>query len=174
MKKADLIQKAKERFSNLPQDVAVVVKYKGDLVSVLPEQLDYPKVMERLTMKGAYAFVYGEIVKEEQTLAGNPEFQILTCRIEAQIDLFSLAYKMEKKDQDFFVIDFKAAQGFPYDHTAQIAVPSKMSLIEVKKWLYDFSKENRLYNNHILIQSLDYPVFQGNRDRYSPQPEELK
>jgi hypothetical protein len=174
MKKTELIKKAKERFSNLPQDVAVVVKYKGDLVSVLPIHFDYPNVMNQLKMKGAYAFVYGEIVQEEQTLCGNTEFQTLTCRVEAQIDLFTMAAEMMKQDQDFFVIDFKASEGFPYDHKAQIAVPSNMSLVEVKKWLYDFSNQNDLYDNHILIQSLDYPIFQGRRDRNSPQPQELK
>lgn len=169
MKKTDLIQKAKERFQHLPQDVAVVVKYKGEMFSEKPEYLSFPNVLKYISMATLYALVKGEIIQEQQELCGNPKFQFMTCRVEAAIDMMALAYFTRKNDDDFFLEKWEAGMGFS-QHTALVAVPAEMSLLEVKVFVNDLCATYDIPDCHILIQSLDYPVFQGYRDRDSPQP----
>ena len=172
MKKTDLIQKAKERFSNLPQDVAVVLRYKdGGLMRIVPQHLDEPRIMEKLKMRGAYAMVYGEIIQEEQELCGNPEYQFMTARVEAAVDVFRLGVVCNDNNYDVFIEEFKAGNGWDKPHTAKLAVPANMSLIEVKEHLNEICEKHNIPDCHILIQSIDYPVFEGHRDRDTPQPD---
>ncbi len=168
MKKTDLIQKAVERFSILPQDVAVVLRYKGEMFSIVPNYLHSKNIIENLKLKKAYAMVYGEIIQEEQELCKNTNLQYMTARAEAPVDVFcigSVSY-----EYDVYVEEFKAGNGWDVGHMVKFAVPSNMSLIEVKEHLIKICDKHEIYDCHILIQSLDYPIFEGMRDRDTPQP----
>ena len=52
----------------------------------------------------------------------------------------------------------------------KVAVPSHLSLIQVKELMWKLADKYNIPDVHVLIQSLDYPVFEGRRDRDSPQP----
>jgi hypothetical protein len=171
MKKTDLIQKAKERFSNLPQDVAVVVKYKGELFSERPKVLSFNRILEIISMEKLYALVKGEIIQEQQELCKNPEYQFLTCRVEAPIDIISLAYNTRKNDDEFFLEKWEAGNGWTKSHRAVVAVPAELSLIEAKVFVNDLCETYNIPDCHVLIQSLDYPIFEGKRYRDTPQPD---
>jgi len=171
MKKTDLIQKAKERFQNLSQDVAVVVKYKGELFSERPEVLSFPNILKYMTMEKLYALVKGEIVQEQQELCENGKYQFLTCRVEAPIDMMSLAYHTSKNDDDFFLEKFEAGNGWLKAHRAVVVVPAILSLVDAKVFVNDLCETYNIGDCHILIQSLDYPIFEGKRDRDTPQPD---
>lgn len=168
MKKTELIQKAVERFSNLPQDVAVVLRYKGEMFSIVPNYLDSKRIIEGMKMKKAYAMVYGEIIQEEQELCKNPNLQYMTARAEAPVDLFRIG--SVSFDYDVYIEEFKAGNGWDVGHKVKLAVPSNMSLVEIKEHLANICDKHDIYNCHILIQSVDYPVFEGMRDRDTPQP----
>jgi hypothetical protein len=171
MKKTDLIQKVKERFQNLPQDVEVVVKYKGEMFSERPEVLNFADILKYISMKKLYALLKGEIIQEEQQLCGNTEYQFLNCRVEAPIDMMSLAYHTTKNDDEFFLHKWESGNGFNKANRAIVVVPAQMSLIEAKVYVNNLCETYDIPDCHVLIQSLDYPVFQGMRDRNSPQPE---
>jgi hypothetical protein len=170
MKKETLIQKIKERFSNLPQDVAVVVIYKGKKHSMEPSDLDNKYFAERNTIDEIKPFFYGEIVEEKQELCPNPNYQFLTFRAEAAIDAWSFGFHLAQNFKDIQLVSFEVENGVFGNKTGKLCAPSNLSLIEVKQMMWDFADEYEIYDTHVLIQSLDYPVFEGHRDRNSPQP----
>ena len=170
MKKAYLIQKTKERFSNLPQDVAVVVNCYGKKHAITPAMFDMPRQMENFTINQIKPFFYGEIVEEQQELCGNPEYQFLTFRAEAPIDIWSFAYYCSMNFEEIMFDSVKASNSIYQSHRGKLAAPSNLSLTEVKSLMWDIADKYNLGDVHVLIQSLDYPVFEGLRDRDTPQP----
>jgi len=172
MKKADLIQKTKERFSNLPQDVAVVVSYKGVKHRMCPQEMDYKYFSERNTIEDIKPFYYGEIVQEEQQLCPRPEYQYLTFRFEAGIDAYSLAYHTQKDfDCLIGITKIEMGNGFSVSNTGVMYAPSHLTLPQIKLLVNEICEENNILDCHILIQSIDYPIFEGLRDRDTPQPD---
>ena len=170
MKKTELIQKITERFSNLPQNVEVVVVYKGEKHSIRPEVLCYEYFSKNNTIEQIKPFFYGEIVEEQQELCGNPEYQFLTFRAEAPCDFFRFAFYCNENDEDVFFDSYQQGHSWHQSHRGRVAVPSNLSLIQVKELMWDIADKYNIPDAHVLIQSLDYPVFEGMRDRYSPQP----
>jgi hypothetical protein len=172
MKKETLIQKITNRFSNLPQDVAVVVIYKGQKHSVRPEVFSYERYISKTTIEQIKPFYYGEIVEEKQELCGNTAYQFLTFRAEAPCDFFRFAYHCSENQEDVMFDSFQQGQSWHQSHRGRVAVPSHLSLIQVKELMWELADKYNIPDAHILIQSLDYPVFEGHRDRDSPQPKE--
>lgn len=170
MKKETLVQKIKERFSNLPQDVAVVVTYKEKKYSTRPEVFGWEKHIKNTTIEQLKPFYYGEIIEEQQELCGNPEFQFLTFRAEAPCDFFRFAFYCSENKEDVIFDSFQQAHSWNKSHRGRVAVPSHLSLIQVKELMWELADKYNIPDTHVLIQSLDYPVFEGHRDRYSPQP----
>jgi hypothetical protein len=170
MKKETLIQKIKDRFSNLPQDVAVVVIYKGKKHSMCPQVFSYERFISGITVEQIKPFYYGEIVEEQQELCGNPNFQFLTFRAEAPCDFFRFAFHCSENQEDVMFDSFQQAHSWDYSHKGRVCVPSHLSLIQVKELMWELADKYNIPDVHILIQSLDYPVFEGHRDRNSPQP----
>jgi len=170
MKKETLIQKINDRFSNLPQDVTVVVIYKGEKYSTSPDILLDKSFANRVTVEEIKPFYYGEIVEEQQELCGNPAYQFLTFRPEALCDVFRFAFHCSENDEDIIFDSFQQASKFPYSHKGRLCAPSHLSLIQVKELMWELADKHNIPDVHILIQSLDYPVFEGHRDRNSPQP----
>lgn len=170
MKKETLIQKINERFSNLPQDVAVVVNYKGKKYSDCPDRFTNNEIVSWITVERLKPFYYGEIIEEQQELCGNTEFQFLTFRAEAPCDFFRFAFHCSENQEDIMFDSFQQAHSWETSHRGKVAVPSNMSLIQVKELMWELADKYNIPDVHILIQSLDYPVFEGHRDRDSPQP----
>ena len=172
MKRTDLIKKTIERLSNLPQDVAVVVNYKGKKYSIVPEYLNNPVMLKNLTMNEIKPILFGEIVEEQQELCkSNPRYQFFTFRAEAGIDVWSLAYKCSKNDEQIEFFSFELADGHIWEgYYGKIFAPAQMTLIEVKLLMWEIAEKYKISDVHVLIQSLDYPIFEGLRDRCSPNP----
>lgn len=170
MKKEILIGAIKERFSNLPQDIAVVVVYKTKKYSIRPEELNFKNFIKNYTVKELNPFYYGEIVEEQKELCENPEFQYLTFRAEAPCDFFRFAFYCSENKEDIMFDNFQQSDSWYKSHRGRLAAPSELSLIEVKKMMWVIAKKYNIPDVHVLIQSLDYPVFSGLRDRYSPNP----
>jgi hypothetical protein len=170
MKKETLIQKINDRFSNLPQDVSVVVIYKGQKHSMCPQVFSYEKFLENITVEQIKPFYYGEIVEEKQELCGNPKFQFLTFRPEASCDFFRFAFHCSENNEDIIFDSFQQGNGWTESHKGKLCAPSHLSLTKVKELMWKIADKYNIPDVHILIQSLDYPVFEGRRDRDSPQP----
>jgi hypothetical protein len=170
MKKETLIQKIKERFSNLPQDVAVVVIYKGEKHSICPNRFEEEWFINRTTIEKIKPFFYGEIVEQKQELCQNPEYQYLTFRAEAACDAWAFAYHLNKNNENIMLLSFQLGESVFGFNTGKLYAPSNMSLIQVKELMWELADKYEIYDAHVLIQSLDYPVFEGHRDRNSPQP----
>jgi len=170
MKKETLIQKISNRFSNLPQDITIVVIYKGEKYSMRPCDVENKYFSERNTVEEIKPFYYGEIVEEQQELCGNPAYQFLTFRAEAPCDFFRFAFYCSENDEDIMFDSFQQAQSWDYSHKGRLCAPSHLSLIQVKELMLELADKHNIPDVHVLIQSLDYPVFEGHRDRNSPQP----
>ena len=170
MKKETLIQKISNRFSNLPQDVTVVVIYKGEKYSMRPCDVDNKYFAERNTVEEIKPFYYGEIVEEQQELCPNPAYQYLTFRAEAACDAWAFAYHLNKNDEDIMFLSFQLGKSVFGHNIGKLYAPSHLSLIQVKELMWELADKYNIPDVHVLIQSLDYPVFDGMRDRNSPQP----
>ena len=170
MKKETLIQKINDRFSNLTQDVAVVVIYKGKKYSMCPDRLQHKGFINRVFIDEIRPFYYGEIVEEQQELCPNPEYQHLTFRAEAPCDAWAFAYHLNKNFEDIQVLSFEVGKSVFGHNTGKLYAPSHLSLIQVKELMWELADKYNIPDVHVLIQSLDYPVFEGHRDRNSPQP----
>ena len=172
MNKSDLIKKTIERLSNLPQDIAIVVNYNGEKHSIIPQSLSYPLYVKNLTINEIKPFLIGEIVKEQQELCeSNPKYQFLTFRAEAPIDAWSFAHMCSKNREQIQFHSFQLGD-IPYfdGNYGKILAPTNMTLIEVKSLMWEIAEKYKLYDVHVLIQSVDYPIFEGFRDRDSPNP----
>ena len=170
MKKETLIQKINERFSNLPQDVAVVVIYKGKKYSACPDRFQHQGFINRTTIDELKPFYYGEIVEEQQELCPNTAYQYLTFRAEAACDGWAFAYHLNKNNEDIMFVSFNLGETNYGENTGKLYAPSHLSLIQIKELMWELADKYEIYDAHVLIQSLDYPVFEGHRDRNSPQP----
>jgi hypothetical protein len=170
MKKETLIQKINNRFSNLPQDVAVVVIYKGKKYSICPDRFQEEWFINRTTIDVIKPFYYGEIVEEKQELCPNPEYQYLTFRAEAACDAWGFAYHLNKNNEDIMLLSFQVGESVFGFNTGKLYAPFHLSLVQVKELMWELADKYEIHDAHVLIQSLDYPVFEGQRDRNSPQP----
>ena len=171
MKKIDLIKKTIERLSNLPQDIAIVVNYRGEKHSIVPEELNYPLCVKNLTVNEIKPFLFGEIVEEQQEICkSNPKYQFFTFRAEAGIDAWSLAYKCSENYEPIRFHSFQLANEPFGENYGKILAPTNMTLIEVKSLMWEIAEKYKISDVHVLIQSLDYPIFEGLRDRDSPNP----
>lgn len=174
MKKETLIEAIKERFYNLPQDIAVVVGYKTKKYSIRPEQLEYKNFINVFTVNELKPFYHGEIIGEQKELCANPEFQYFTFRAEAPCDFFRFAFHCSENDEDIMFDNFQQSDSWDKSHKGRLAAPSELSLIEVKKMMWAIAEKYNIPDTHVLIQSLDYPVFSGLRDRNSPNPADVE
>jgi hypothetical protein len=170
MKKQDIIQNIVNRFSNLPQDVSVVVTYKGEKYSILPYKFQYKSFFDYFTIEKLKPFMCGEIIEEQKELCGNPEFQFLTFRAEAPCDFFRFAFHCSENNEDIMFDSFQQSHSWEQSHKGKLAAPSHLSLIQIKELMWELADKYNIPDTHILIQSLDYPIFNGKRDRNSPQP----
>ena len=169
MKKETLVQKIRERFSNYQKDIAVVVDYKGTTSATCPMHIN-GRFFEEKTIEQIKPFYYGEIIEEKQELCGNPEFQYLTYRAECANDIFNFGYHCYKNQEDIMFDSFNNSEGIFVSITGRLVAPSNLSLIEVKELMWKIVEKYNIPDVHILIQSVDYPVFCGLRDRNSPNP----
>jgi hypothetical protein len=103
-------------------------------------------------------------------LCGNPAYQFLTFRAEAPCDFFRFAFHCSENDEIVMFDSFQQAHSWDYTHKGRVCVPSHLSLIQVKELMWELADKYNIPDVHVLIQSLDYPVFEGHRDRDSPQP----
>jgi hypothetical protein len=172
MKKIDIIKKTIERISNLPKDVAVVVYYKGKKHSLIPEYYNEPSEFKNLTMDEIKPFLFGEIVEEQQEICeSNPKYQFFTFRAEAGIDAWSLAHKCSEHYEQIQFHSFQLTdEPLLGGNYGKIFAPAQMTLIEVKLLMWEIAEKYKISDVHVLIQSLDYPIFEGLRDRDSPNP----
>lgn len=173
MKKETLIKKINERFSNLPQDVAVVVTYKGKKYSACPDRFQHEGFVNRTTIDEIRPFYYGEIVEEQQELCPNSSFQFLTFRAEAPCDIFRFAYYCSENQEDIMFDNFQQSHSWEQANRGRLAAPAHLSLPQIKLLMWELADKYNIPDVHVLIQSLDYPVFEGRRDRNSPQPVEI-
>lgn len=174
MKKTELIQKIQERFQSYDQNVAVVVEYKGVKYSEAPRFFGY-KGFQSQTIQNLKPFLYGEIVEEKQSICKNPAFQYLTFRSEAAIDTYRLAAAAAEDEKCLIgITKFEMGQTWSDSNTGVMYAPSHLTLPQIKLLVNEYCENYNIPDAHILIQSLDYPVFDGLRDRQSPQPNWLK
>lgn len=170
MKRTELIQKTKERLSILPQEVAVVVNYKGKKHSIIPYEFNNPIILKRLTMNDIRPFLNGEIVEEQKEIwTESPDRQFFTFRAEAAIDAWSFANKCSENFENIQFHTFTIGEKPLFDDNfGKICAPSNLSLIEVKTSMWELAHKYEIADVHVLIESLDYPIFEGLRDRDSP------
>ena len=168
MKKETLVQKIKQRFSNLPQDIAVVVIYKGKKYSICPDRFEGNLVLDRLTVEQIKPFYYGEIIEQQQELCGNPQYQFLTFRAEAPCDFFRFAFHCSENQEEIMFDSFQQAHTWNESHKGKLVAPSNLSLSEIKELMWKIADKYNILDSHVLIQTLDYPVFCGMRGRDTP------
>jgi len=161
-----------ERFKEMPQDVAVVLNYNQKMHVIVPNELE--RRIDGMSDKEIEILVDGVIVEEEQLLLADGEHQVLNFRAETSIDVFSLGLALLKDDSKYAIVkmDALSTEVF-YGVVGSLVAPAMMSLVEIKEDLQWICFEHKVYNCHVLIESLDFPVFKGMRDRESPNPAPL-
>lgn len=175
MTKQELFTQIQNRFPvNIQNEVAIVVSYKGKLYSMPSHKLewDFSIADKRFTVAQLMPFLKGEEVQEEKTIDPRSNYhQLLTFRAEAPIDVFRLMTSLAEEDlMGQYGIEKYEEGDIHMGHLGTMYVPASLSLIEVKKQLWDVALKNKVLDCHVLIQSLDYPIFNRLRDRDSPQP----
>ena len=174
MNKQQLFNQIQNRFPvNIQTEVAIVVSYKGKLCSMPSHMLewDFSIADKRLTVAQLMPFLKGEVVQEEKTIHPKSDrHQLLTFRSEAPIDVFKLMVALDEADLmgKYGLETF--TEGDKYGHMGMLYAPVELSLIQIKRQLWDIALPVRELDCHVLIQSLDYPIFKTLRDRDSPQP----
>jgi hypothetical protein len=173
MTKQKLFTQIQNRFPvNIKSEVAIVVSYKGKLYCMPSHKLewDFSIADKRFTVAQLMPFLKGEVVLEEKTIDPNSDrHQLLTFRAEAPIDVHRLMIALNEEDINIGLQNF--SYGDIYGHMGMLYAPAELSLIQIKQQLWDIVQKHNVDDPHVLIQSLDYPIFKTLRDRDSPQPQ---
>jgi hypothetical protein len=170
MNKQQLIDQIKNRFSvNAKTDVAPVVSYKGKLYTMCLYDLreDFRNLKDEYTVDQLIPFLKGEEVQEVKAIdPKDSRFQSFTFRSDTQI--FNLLTILRNEQPKMGLETYTLGE---LEATGTIYAPAELSLIQVKEILIGINEAHNLYNE-IFCQTIDYPIFEGLRDRYAPMPSE--